>query len=59
MIVLDTHAWVWWVNDPTLLGAAAWQAVDAAGLDQIRACVLYQFLGGDRAVHARPSDFDT
>jgi PIN domain nuclease of toxin-antitoxin system len=30
MIVLDTHAWVWWVSNPELLSAPARQAVDDA-----------------------------
>ncbi len=32
MIVLDTHAWIWWLNDPAMLSPAARQAVDAAVL---------------------------
>lgn len=30
MIVLDTHAWVWWVADPAKLTARARRAVDSA-----------------------------
>jgi PIN domain nuclease of toxin-antitoxin system len=30
MIVVDTHAWVWWVSDPTRLGKAARRSLDAA-----------------------------
>lgn len=30
MIVLDTHALLWWVNDPTNLSKPAKQAIDAA-----------------------------
>ena len=30
MIVLDTHAWVWWVSDPERLSARAREAVDQA-----------------------------
>ncbi|WP_298437537.1 type II toxin-antitoxin system VapC family toxin [Geobacter sp.] len=30
MIVLDTHAWVWWVSSSEMLGAAARRAVDEA-----------------------------
>jgi len=30
MIVLDTHAWVWFVSSPELLSRAAKKAVDAA-----------------------------
>ena len=28
MIVLDTHAWVWWVSDPSQLSAAAVETLD-------------------------------
>ncbi len=36
MIVLDTHAWVWWVADPQRLSRAARAAIDqAAGLRQL------------------------
>ncbi len=34
MIVLDTHAWIWWVTDPTRLGTKASAAIIAAELDQ-------------------------
>lgn len=30
MIVLDTHAWVWFVSNPELLSNAARKAVDAS-----------------------------
>jgi PIN domain nuclease of toxin-antitoxin system len=30
MIVLDTHAWVWWVNNPENLSHRARKAVDSA-----------------------------
>lgn len=30
MIVLDTHALVWWISDPSRLGARARRAIDAA-----------------------------
>ena len=30
MIVLDTHALLWWVSDPTLLSKPAKKAIDAA-----------------------------
>ena len=29
MIVLDTHAWLWWVSDPDLLGRAARKQIEA------------------------------
>lgn len=30
MIVLDTHAWIWWVAEPDKLSARAHHAIDAA-----------------------------
>ncbi len=30
VILLDTHAWIWWVNDPSLLSAKARNAVNKA-----------------------------
>ncbi len=30
MILLDTHAWLWWVNDPTQLSPCAKAEIDAA-----------------------------
>lgn len=30
MIVLDTHAWIWWVAEPEKLSARARHAIDAA-----------------------------
>lgn len=30
MIVLDTHAWLWWLADPTRLSPAARAAIDEA-----------------------------
>lgn len=32
MIVLDTHAWLWWVSNPELLSGAATEAIAAARL---------------------------
>lgn len=34
MIVLDTHAWLWWVATPALLGPKARDAIDAARRDR-------------------------
>jgi PIN domain nuclease of toxin-antitoxin system len=31
MIVLDTHAWVWWVSSPELLSSPVRRAIDDAG----------------------------
>lgn len=30
MVVLDTHAWIWWSDDPERLGANAREAIDEA-----------------------------
>ena len=30
LVVLDTHAWIWWVSDPARLGRAGRQAITAA-----------------------------
>lgn len=30
MIVLDTHAWIWWVSEPAALGRAARREIDRA-----------------------------
>lgn len=30
MIVLDTHAWIWWVSEPARLGRSARREVDRA-----------------------------
>ena len=30
MIVLDTHAWIWWASDPARLGRRARAALEAA-----------------------------
>jgi len=32
LIVIDTHAWLWWVSDPGQLSDPARQAIDAAAL---------------------------
>jgi PIN domain nuclease of toxin-antitoxin system len=37
MIVLDTHAWVWWVSNPEMLSDAARQVID----DAVRRSGLY------------------
>ena len=31
MVVLDTHAWIWWSDDPSRLSASAREAIEAAG----------------------------
>lgn len=42
MILLDTHAWVWWVDDPARLPAPARQAIEeslAAGDAVLVSCI--------------------
>jgi len=34
LIVLDTHAWVWWLDDPRKLPARARKAVNEAAADE-------------------------
>ena len=34
MIVLDTHVWVWWLNDPDVLPARARNIVREAAADR-------------------------
>ncbi len=38
MIVLDTHAWLWWVSQPDRLSSRARQAID--GASRIGVCTL-------------------
>lgn len=38
MIILDTHAWVWWVASPEKLSRAARRAIDEA--DDIGVCLI-------------------
>jgi PIN domain nuclease of toxin-antitoxin system len=38
VIVLDTHAWLWWVSDPPKLGEAAREALDRA--DEVGICTI-------------------
>ena len=38
MIVLDTHAWLWWLAEPSKLSRAARQAIDEA--DAIGVCAI-------------------
>ena len=34
MIVLDTHAWIWWVSSPEFLSETAKQAIDEAATER-------------------------
>ncbi len=38
MIVLDTHAWLWWASDPARLSRPARQAVERA--DRVGVCAI-------------------
>ncbi len=38
MSLLDTHSWVWWVDDPKKLSARARQAVESA--DELGVCAI-------------------
>ena len=38
MIVLDTHAWIWWAAEPARLSAKARKAID--GADRIGVCAI-------------------
>jgi PIN domain nuclease of toxin-antitoxin system len=57
MIVLDTHAWIWWASDPAKLGrkgraaigAADWIGVPAVCCFEVAAAVARGRLGLDRA----------
>ena len=31
MIILDTHAWIWWEDDPSKLSARARKRVESSG----------------------------
>jgi PIN domain nuclease of toxin-antitoxin system len=34
MIVLDTHAWIWWVSSPEFLSETAKQIIDEAATEK-------------------------
>jgi PIN domain nuclease of toxin-antitoxin system len=38
MVVLDTHAWLWWIADPGRLSASARRLIDRA--DRIGVCTI-------------------
>ncbi len=38
VIVLDTHAWLWWASNPELLSARAREAIDRA--DRVGVCTI-------------------
>jgi PIN domain nuclease of toxin-antitoxin system len=43
VIVLDTHAWIWWVSDPSLLSKLAERAIRNARTISIPAIVVWEF----------------
>ena len=42
MILLDTHAWVWWVSEPRRLSRAARKAVDDADIIGVSAISVWE-----------------
>lgn len=42
-MVLDTHAWIWWVSDPAKLSQAARRAIEAARTLRISAISCWEF----------------
>jgi PIN domain nuclease of toxin-antitoxin system len=43
MIMLDTHAWIWWASDPDRLSKKALEAVDAAPRLAVAAISCWEF----------------
>ena len=56
MIILDTHAWIWWVNESATLTSAAAQAIAAADLLGVHiiaaSCLIHgvQLVSKDRRI---------
>ncbi len=42
MIVLDTHAWIWWVADPARLSSAAKRAIEKARVRGVCAISVWE-----------------
>ena len=42
MIVLDTHAWIWWAASPARLSVRARAAIDAAGVVGVSAISVWE-----------------
>lgn len=40
MILLDTHAWVWWVSDPGQLSRPARQAIESSAPEPLRVSAI-------------------
>jgi PIN domain nuclease of toxin-antitoxin system len=51
VIVLDTHAWLWWQAEPRRLSRAASRAID--GADRIGVCSISIFELGDLETQGR------
>ena len=49
MIVLDTHAWVWWMTTPEKLGKKAARAIDRAGAIGVPAICAWEIAMKARA----------
>jgi PIN domain nuclease of toxin-antitoxin system len=57
MVVLDTHAWLWWVAEPSRLSARARKAIesaDAVGVASISVCELAMLQSRGRIRLAHP-----
>ncbi|MGI8428513.1 MAG: type II toxin-antitoxin system VapC family toxin [Solirubrobacteraceae bacterium] len=57
MIVLDTHAWLWWISQPAKLGHAAREAIDSAervGIATISAWEIAMLVQKGRITLDRP-----
>jgi len=52
MIVLDTHAWIWFVSNPELLSEEAGKAADDAKKKRADICLIHKRVGG-RASHCQ------
>ena len=58
MIVLDTHAWIWWVSDPARLGKGARRALDGArriGVPSICCLEVAALVARNRVTLDRPT----
>ena len=61
MIVLDTHAWIWWASDPDRLSQKALKTIDTAGRLAVAAISCWEFAmlveKGRIAVDRNPVDW--
>ena len=42
MLVLDTHAWIWWSHSPDRMSDAAWQACDESDALLVHAIAVWE-----------------